>query len=188
MPDFLRKLNEKAYEPKMIAIGPHHHDKDLLLAFEEHKISYLQTLIKRTVIPYPDYVRAMWELEEGARNCYGGSISLDKDDFVQMMLFDGCFIVEVIRKFRLPELRGEDDPIFKLGWMLPSMARDMILLENPLPFFVLGKLFIMTDVKVMAGTSHLDGWCHVIQHGPPFLVVPCRLVMKKKKGAKILAI
>ncbi|KAK9180274.1 hypothetical protein WN943_029482 [Citrus x changshan-huyou] len=99
----------------MIAIGPHHHDKDLLLAFEEHKISYLQTLIKRTVIPYPDYVRAMWELEEGARNCYGGSISLDKDDFVQMMLFDGCFIVEVIRKFRLPELRGEDDPIFKLG-------------------------------------------------------------------------
>ena len=36
-----------------------------------------------------------------------------------MMLFDGCYIVEVIRKFGLPCLRGDDDPIFKIGWMIP---------------------------------------------------------------------
>ncbi|KDO40272.1 hypothetical protein CISIN_1g030699mg [Citrus sinensis] len=123
VPDFLRKLNEKAYEPKLVAIGPYHRYKDHLLAFEKHKISYLQTLINRTGRPYPDYVRAMWALEERARNCYGGSISfLDKDDFVQMMLFDGCFIVEVIRRFALKHLRGEDDPNFKLGWVLPSIV------------------------------------------------------------------
>ena len=36
-------------------------------------------------------------LEERAQNCYGGSMNLGKDEFVQMILFDGCFIVEVIR-------------------------------------------------------------------------------------------
>ncbi|ESR33813.1 hypothetical protein CICLE_v10007039mg [Citrus x clementina] len=146
VPDVLRKLNEKAYEPELLAIGPYHHGKDNLSAFEGHKISYLQTLLERTGIPYPDYVRAMWALEERARNCYGGSISSGKNEFVQMMLFDGCFIVEVIRKFGLPHLRGDDDPIFKQGWMLPHIARDMILLENQLPFFVVWKLFIMSEM------------------------------------------
>ena len=38
------------------------------------------------------------------------------------------------------------------------------------------------SVEVMAGTGHPDGWCHVIQHGLPFLVVPCWLIMKKKSS------
>ncbi|GAY66428.1 hypothetical protein CUMW_248680 [Citrus unshiu] len=37
-------------------------------------------------------------------------------------------VPDVLRK--LKHLRGDDDPNFKLGWMLPSIARDMILLEN----------------------------------------------------------
>ncbi|KAH9681102.1 DUF862 domain-containing protein [Citrus sinensis] len=146
VPDFLRKFNEKAYEPKMLAIGPYHHYQDHLSAFEKQKISYLHTLLNRTGSHYSDYVKVMWALEERARNCYGGSISLGKNEFVQMMLVDGCFIVEVIRKFGLPHLRGDDDPIFKQGWMLPHIARDMILLENQLPFFVLSQLFKLSEM------------------------------------------
>ncbi|KAK9183285.1 hypothetical protein WN944_026436 [Citrus x changshan-huyou] len=114
VPDVLRKLNEKAYEPEMLAIGPYHHGKEQLLAFEEHKTRYLKKLLERTRIPLSDYVMAMRALEERAR--------------------------------KLKHLRGDDDPNFKLGWMLPSIARDMILLENELPFFVIWKLFIMTDM------------------------------------------
>ncbi|KAH9650183.1 transmembrane protein [Citrus sinensis] len=136
----------KAYEPEMLAIGPYHHGKEQLLAFEEHKTRYLKKLLERTRIPLSDYVMAMRALEERARKCYGGSTSLNRDEFVQMMLLDGCFIVEVIRKFRLKHLREDDDPNFKLGWMLPSIARDMILLENQLPYFVIWKLFMMTDM------------------------------------------
>ncbi|ESR33836.1 hypothetical protein CICLE_v10005168mg [Citrus x clementina] len=113
VPDVLRKLNEKAYEPEMLAIGPYHHGKEQLLGFEEHKTRYLKKLLERTSIPLSDYVMAMRALEERARKCYGGSISLNRDEFVQMMLLD---------------------------------ARDMILLENQLPFFVIWKLFIMTDM------------------------------------------
>ncbi|XP_052290152.1 UPF0481 protein At3g47200-like isoform X2 [Citrus sinensis] len=154
VPHVLRKLNEKAYEPEMLAIGPYHHGKEQLLAFEEHKTRYLKKLLERTSIPLSDYVMAMRELEERARNCYGGSINLDRDGFVPMMLFDGCFIVELIRKFSRHlrgyddprHLREDDDPNFKLSRILFLIARDMILLENQLPFFVLWKLFIMTEM------------------------------------------
>ncbi|KAL9408611.1 hypothetical protein AB3S75_047063 [Citrus x aurantiifolia] len=122
----------------MLAIGPYHRGKEQLLAFEEHKTRYLKKVLERTSIPLSDYVMAMRALEERARKCYGGSISLNRDEFVQMMLLDGCFIVEVIRKFRLIHLRGDDHPILKLAWMLPSIARDMILL--------IWKLFIMTEM------------------------------------------
>ncbi|KAK9182810.1 hypothetical protein WN944_025956 [Citrus x changshan-huyou] len=146
VPDVLRKLNEKAYEPKMLAIGPYHHGKEELSTFEVHKTRYLRELLDRTSKPLPDYVEAMRAMEERAKNCYGGSLSLETDKFVLMMLLDGCFIVEVIRKFALTCLRGDDDPIFKLSWMLPSIAQDMILLENQLPFFVLWKLFTITKM------------------------------------------
>ncbi|KAH9681096.1 hypothetical protein WN943_029487 [Citrus x changshan-huyou] len=95
VPDVLRKLNEKAYEPEILAIGPYHHGEDQLLAFEEHKTCYLKKLLERTSIPLSDYVMAMRALEDRARMCYGGSISLNRDEFVKMMLLDGCFIVEM---------------------------------------------------------------------------------------------
>ncbi|KAJ4722904.1 hypothetical protein OWV82_006336 [Melia azedarach] len=147
VPDQLRKINEKAYEPEMLAIGPYHRGKDHLIVIEEYKTRYLHKLLqRRTDISLSDYVMAMRASEERARKCYGGLINMDKDEFVEMMLLDGCFIVEVIRKNYIQELREVDDPIFKLGWMLPFIARDMLLLENQLPFFVLRKLFSMTDM------------------------------------------
>ncbi|KDO39172.1 hypothetical protein CISIN_1g041779mg [Citrus sinensis] len=42
------------------------------------------------------------------------------------------------------------------------MARDMILLENPLPFFVLGKLFIMTDLNIFLLFSPVDIVKHLV--------------------------
>ncbi|XWS22399.1 hypothetical protein CRYUN_Cryun29cG0030600 [Craigia yunnanensis] len=47
VPNFLREVNKKAYEPQVLAIGPFHdHGKDHLKAMEAHKIQYLQLLLK----------------------------------------------------------------------------------------------------------------------------------------------
>lgn len=118
------------------------------MAFEAHKTRYLQNLIHRRGLnkSLSDYVMTMRALEEKARKCYGGSISLDKEEFVEMMLLDGCFVVEVIRKNFRQELREDNDLIFKLEWMLSFIARDMFLVENQLHFFVLWELFSMTEV------------------------------------------
>ncbi|KAH7858202.1 hypothetical protein Vadar_021239 [Vaccinium darrowii] len=46
--DRLRRQSEKAYEPEILSIGPYHHGKGSLRMMEEHKLLYLQLLLKRT--------------------------------------------------------------------------------------------------------------------------------------------
>ncbi|XP_059653127.1 UPF0481 protein At3g47200-like [Cornus florida] len=143
--DLLRTVNEKAYEPAMVAIGPYHHGKKILERMEEHKSKYLQQLLQRRNESSVDkYVAKLRALEEEARSCYAEPISLDKDKFVEMMLVDGCFIIEFLRKTKMKELVDEDDPIFQIDRIKNILGRDLILFENQLPLFILVQLFNMT--------------------------------------------
>ena len=82
-------------------------------------------------------------LEENAWKCYGQSLSLEKDEFVEMMLLDVYFIFEIIRKYLMHDLRENNDPIFKQGWMLPLSERYASAWESA-SIFVLWQLFSMT--------------------------------------------
>ncbi|KAG7995596.1 hypothetical protein I3843_01G118000 [Carya illinoinensis] len=114
---------------------------------EEHKLRYLkQMLQRRNESSVKENIIALRDLEERARNCYAECISKTKDEFVEMMLLDGCFIIELFRKWETLDLRDDQhDPIFQLDWMLPKIARDLLLFENQLPFFILTKLFLMIE-------------------------------------------
>ncbi|XP_059446781.1 UPF0481 protein At3g47200-like [Corylus avellana] len=149
----LRNINDKAYEPQLLAIGPYHRGKDGLRQMEEHKLRYLHLLLRRiNENSVEAYISAMRELEGRARRCYAEPISLTTDEFVEMMLLDGCFIIELFRKFRRRYLIGDPcDPIFQLDWMCPMLLCDVLLFENQLPFFVLTKLFEMTAVPNQQG-------------------------------------
>ncbi|KAJ6934290.1 hypothetical protein NC651_009356 [Populus alba x Populus x berolinensis] len=83
-------------------------------------------------------------LEGRARQFYDQSeVSLGQDEFVEMLLLDGCFIVELIRKYN--KSPGVNDIVFRVAWIHSSIETDMLLLENQLPFFVLLELFTMTS-------------------------------------------
>ncbi|KAJ0076594.1 hypothetical protein Patl1_35280 [Pistacia atlantica] len=58
-----------------------------------------------------------------------------------MMVLDGCFIIELVCKVTGLIRREPDDPIFKMDWILPFLMRDLLKLENQIPFFVLQNLF-----------------------------------------------
>lgn len=60
---------------------------------------------------------------------------------IEMMVLDGCFIVELLTKFRDSERREDNDPIFLMGWMLTMLRRDLMLFENQLSFFIICKLY-----------------------------------------------
>lgn len=44
----------------------------------------------------------------------------------------------------MSNLRGDDDPIFNLRCIIKRLRRDLLLIENQLPFFVLHEFFAMT--------------------------------------------
>ncbi|GMP86428.1 hypothetical protein CsSME_00039210 [Camellia sinensis var. sinensis] len=94
----LRNANEKAYTPILISIGPYHRGQPKLLAMEKCKEHYLELLLQRNNnLRKEDYLDSMKKLEERARKCYADPVDhLDSDEFVKMMLYDACFVIEFL--------------------------------------------------------------------------------------------
>ncbi|XP_028079661.1 UPF0481 protein At3g47200-like [Camellia sinensis] len=182
MHDHLRKENEKAYEPSIVAIGPYHHGKPNLKGMEVHKLRFLRRFLsRRNETSVNIYVMAIRELEDRARKCYaettGLGLDCNSDQFVEMMLLDGFFIIELFCMSKMLQLVGENQQFFELvqpvltnenyhifqafhnvqqllaenhhifqsQQIMYAIGRDLILLENQLPFFILNRLFDMTN-------------------------------------------
>ncbi|XP_073135809.1 UPF0481 protein At3g47200-like [Henckelia pumila] len=143
----LRDVNDKAYDPEIIAIGPYHRDKDNIKMMEEHKLRYLRSLVEHQKVNIAVFVSAIGEMEQEARKCYAEPIRLDAAQFTEMLVLDGCFIIELVRKFSMVRSEEhENDPIFRRGWMMNSLMHDLILFENQIPFSVLCKLFYLISI------------------------------------------
>ncbi|KAG5512683.1 hypothetical protein RHGRI_038969 [Rhododendron griersonianum] len=124
VPDELRKLNESPYTPHLIAIGPlHQDDKHLQTPMQQVKKSYANHLLHRLTEGIEDPGLAertkftllqecaaeMKMSMDEAQKCYAEDVTLD----VEMMLVDGCFILELLYRFyeskNIPKLEEEQE-------------------------------------------------------------------------------
>ncbi|XP_052732496.1 uncharacterized protein LOC128196281 [Vigna angularis] len=48
VPLLIRQLNQKAYTPKVVSIGPYHHNTHRLRNMERHKVMYCKSFLQRT--------------------------------------------------------------------------------------------------------------------------------------------
>ncbi|KAJ4770883.1 hypothetical protein LUZ62_055140 [Rhynchospora pubera] len=130
--------NKDLFEPKIVSIGPYHHDKESVQAMEENKWSTLRDFLARNKnVGFEVYLREMRLLEGQARQCYSETVNLKSKDFVMMLLLDGCFILEFLLKLKAKDWLG----ICSLNWAIECLSSDLCLLENQIPFFVIHKLF-----------------------------------------------
>ncbi|KAL0348590.1 UNVERIFIED_CONTAM: hypothetical protein Sangu_1086800 [Sesamum angustifolium] len=150
VPEELLKGNEEKYFPSSVSIGPFHHGKAVLRVMEDQKWRYLNALISRrpnSEATLESCVRALRLTEHKARNFYSTeSINMGSDQFVEMMLLDGCFIIELFLVYAIKSLRRRDDPCFSTNNMLFHLRCDLILLENQVPFFILEQLFHLVPI------------------------------------------
>ncbi|KAB1211769.1 hypothetical protein CJ030_MR6G025622 [Morella rubra] len=144
IPNILYRQNERAFIPDAFSIGPLHHDD--LKATEKIKLEYLQCLISRlaTLTALNDLINCVKDVEREARECYAEPIKYSPEEFVKILVIDGCFLIEVFRKNVYKFLKGEDDPIFSMSSMIQFLYHDLILLENQVPWIVLERLFEFT--------------------------------------------
>ena len=140
IPDHLRKVNEQAYTPMIISIGPfHHHFDKKLQSMEKFKVRYLKSFIARANTNMKNLVSTIREMEERVSCCYAEtSLGMDTDDFLKVILVDAIFILELI--FRNVYGCWESDDFF-IRDQMAFIICDLLLLENQIPFFVLKKLF-----------------------------------------------
>ncbi|KAF2590529.1 hypothetical protein F2Q70_00038278 [Brassica cretica] len=155
VPNKLRRLNPDVYSPRLVSFGPFHRGKEDLQAMEEHKYRYLQSFLPRASFSLEDLVRVARTWEEDARSCYAEDVKLNSDEFVKMLVVDGSFLVELILRSRYPHLITENDRIFGKPWMITDVCRDMILIENQLPFFIVKGFFNLLTPYYQQGTPSI---------------------------------
>ncbi|XP_010062793.2 UPF0481 protein At3g47200 isoform X1 [Eucalyptus grandis] len=108
-----------------------------------------------------DLAEAMQILEQKTRACYSESFDdLSSVEFVEMMVVDGCFVVELLRLYhqrfnpQSPGVATEYDPIFSNPLTLTALRRDLVQFENQLPFFILEKLYELINKKNKIDHQH----------------------------------
>jgi hypothetical protein len=125
VPAHVREVDNRAYSPRIVSIGPFHHNEEALRAFEDQKERFLSCLQKRMSRECEVRLEnAMKGMEKKTRKCYSENFGgIKSDDFVQMMLLDCCFIVELLRLYA-----KSDQVIFFSRNQQPRTKKDTVTL------------------------------------------------------------
>ncbi|CAK8559984.1 unnamed protein product [Lathyrus sativus] len=181
VPHNLRKVKEEAYTPQLISIGPIHLEKEELKPMQQHKKRYFHFFWERLSLnnqeSMKNYKLYLENKEQEIRKCYAVKFpDINKEKFVETILLDAVFIMELLlrnsswksdtskhehdyvqsKSFRW---KHSDDYILTQAWLSKTITRDLILLENQIPFFVLMNLYetvVPEDGKKQAHDSFLD--------------------------------
>ncbi|KAM5552960.1 UPF0481 protein [Rosa sericea] len=178
VPNVLRRQNPEAYTPEVVSMGPFHHyrekqgkggnegkgEEDFQLT-ERVKKSYLNEILTGMKITLEELTAKVTELsdqkneggfEERARNFYAEPLDhISSKDFIEMMIVDGCFLIQLFRKCDDPKHRAFDDPVFNMDCMFHFLCHDILLLENQLPWFVIHSLYGLT-LDIYSGEASRD--------------------------------
>ncbi|KAK4573403.1 hypothetical protein RGQ29_031387 [Quercus rubra] len=127
IPKRLRKWNNEAYTPHIVSIGPLHHGSTDLQAMEEHKLRYVKDFLLYTKVSLEDYVKLLREREARIRNSYEETIKLGSDKFLEMILVDAAFVIEVLFKFHY-NIINDSDRIFSKPWLINFFVKARITL------------------------------------------------------------
>ncbi|THG07045.1 UPF0481 protein At3g47200-like [Camellia sinensis] len=149
VPENLARISRRATEPEKVSIGPYHRDKDEVLEFQSFKWQFLDSLLSRMEQPKSSLrlmTLAMKELELKARAQYSELIQMSSDDFIEMMLLDGCFIIELFQQVcQSEDSANVNSLVLMKPWLIPILIRDLLKLENQIPLFVLLELFSLSN-------------------------------------------
>ncbi|BFG36369.1 hypothetical protein CerSpe_226430 [Prunus speciosa] len=165
VPDKLRQVKVDAYRPRVVSVGPLHRDSvDNLAPMKQYKWFYMMSFFQQKVDQDPedpkyrkcaeqqsqkcleDCTEAIYGLDRVIRQCYTETIKYTEDELAEIMLLDGCFILELFLRFDrslnyINSDQYKSDPCTESAWMIAALRHDLALLENQIPFFILELLY-----------------------------------------------
>lgn len=154
IPSRVRDLNPSCFNPRMVSLGPLHRKDENLLAFEGQKPIFLRDLLLHSGSSLEQTLETCLHKVTASidriRACYEDRMkSYSDDEIARMMVMDACFILEFIYKF--------SKDIFDENMSIePSMAFDLLLIENQIPFFVLQDIFECTCSRFKPAIKSLN--------------------------------
>lgn len=147
VPSKLRVNNIDKFEPRVVSIGPYHINMLNMEVSNNVKELLARSLVSRITRGQrsrKDILKEMWkkisELKADFRKCYLPQPDQDDENFVKMLILDGCFVLELLYQYQL-KFMGNPGILFQNNWMIPCVQQDLVLLENQIPYSVLITLF-----------------------------------------------
>ncbi|KAK7300108.1 hypothetical protein RJT34_10942 [Clitoria ternatea] len=145
----IRNLNSQAYTPRVVSIGPFHSDNPQLQNMKSLKQCYCKRFIKRAETCLDDLVNVLQQSEPKIRACYSDEIKYTPQEFVELILVDCGFIIELLMEYYpVPNSTDNGDEIIPLKpWLIHKIKMDLLLLENQLPFSYVEKLYNLAFIN-----------------------------------------
>jgi hypothetical protein len=159
------------YKPHTVSLGPYHHGDPELLPMEVHKSRALRHVVRRSGKTVRELAGAAEEVAEQLESAYadlGGEWRgpANRSRFLQVMVTDGCFVLEVMRIAAGKHVQdyAPNDPVFSQHGMLytaPHIKLDMVIMENQLPLLLLQKIIAFENVNYPVSIGIFNSNCHL---------------------------
>uniref|UniRef100_A0ACD5UVN5 Uncharacterized protein n=1 Tax=Avena sativa TaxID=4498 RepID=A0ACD5UVN5_AVESA len=157
-PASMEDLAAKYAAPNVVSIGPYHHRRTpALQQMESTKHVAAWHFINDSGCSVEEVYGAVCEVADEARSHYDKDKvrDLGDNDFKPMMFYDGCFLLQSI----LHCSGGAVDPVLSSAFSSDNngIARDVVLLENQLPWVVVETLmsFMPTPPDLVKFTGNV---------------------------------
>ncbi|KAK7352725.1 hypothetical protein VNO80_18153 [Phaseolus coccineus] len=141
VPFDIRQLNEDAYTPKVVSIGPFHHNSPRLQNMERDKLIYCKAFLERHQISLESWVQYIEGVEHKFRSCYSETLHFTQEELVRIIFVDSGFIFELFWCTFYNDWSGKNYTFIIKPGLTTNIRLDLLLLENQLPFFLLQNLF-----------------------------------------------
>lgn len=133
VPKILILTSPQSFTPQQVALGPYHHFRPELYEMEKLKISAAKRFQNHLHgLNFHNLVDHLAKFEPKFRSCYHKYLNLNAETLAWMMAVDSCFLLEFLQSDSV-SWRGR-----KSGH--DALVRDMVMLENQIPLFSLGKV------------------------------------------------
>ncbi|KRH47403.1 hypothetical protein GLYMA_07G027600v4 [Glycine max] len=139
VPKLLRACDPASYIPQQVALGPYHYWRPELYEMQRYKLAAAKRFQKQLQsLKFDNIIDQLTKLEQRIRACHHKFLDFNGETLVWMMAVDASFLLEFLQVFDCAIQDGTKVPKGKSYHN--AILRDIVMLENQIPMFVLRKM------------------------------------------------
>lgn len=148
VPKPLLHSHPDSYTPQQVALGPYHHRRPERYEMERYKLYAAKRAQRQFRVQ--ELVQLLMKLEARIRACYHKYLDFNGETLAWMMAIDSCFMLEFLDTYAInKKVKIISRVSSRMSHLVDhegrksahnAILRDMVMLENQIPLFVLGKV------------------------------------------------
>ncbi|KAG4388357.1 hypothetical protein JHK82_025308 [Glycine max] len=155
VPKSLSCVKPEAFSPQLIAIGPYNHFRPELYSMERLKISSAKRVLDHfNKHDLKQLVEQLHNTGPFIRACYHKYLDLKEDTLLYTMTLDGLFLLDFFHNYLDEKVSSsfmtgieEQIRISSVKLTKDAIIRDMIMVENQIPTYMLLRILVLQSSK-----------------------------------------